>query len=98
MSCILTRRTKGHTNGDFYHVCYHYIQINENQLSRGARHTVRMTPSRILVDFLYYVNLIDKGTLSGAQKKECRFVPSVKWGKVLSVKIVYQNDFWANSF
>ena len=89
MSCILTRRTKGHTNGDFYHVCYHYIQINENRLSCGARHTVRMTPSLcILVDFLYYVNLIDKDTLSGAQQKECRFGPGVQCEKVLSVKIV----------
>ena len=99
MACISTRRAKGHTNSDFCQVCYHHIQINENWLSCGARHTVRMTPSLcILVDFLYYVNLIYKGTLSGAQQNECRFGPSVQCEKVLSVKIVYQNDFWSNSF
>ena len=99
MACISTRRAKGHTNSDFCQVCYHHIQVNENWLSCGARHTVRMTPSLcILVDFLYYVNLIYKGTLSGAQQNECRFGPSVQCEKVLSVKIVYQNDFWSNSF
>lgn len=99
MPCILTRRTKGHTNSDFCQVCYHNIKINENRLSCGAWHTVRMTPSLcILVDFLYYVNLIDKGTLLGAQQKEYRLGPSVQYGKVLSVKIVYQKVFWANCF
>ena len=44
------------------------------------------------------LNLIDKGTLLGAQQKECRFGPSVQCEKVLSVKIVYQNVFWANSY
>ena len=95
MRCILTRRTKGHTNSDFCQVCYHNIKINENRLSCGAWHTVQMTPSLcILVHFLYYVNLIDKGTLLGAQQKECRFGTSVQCEKVLSVKIVYQNVFW----
>lgn len=99
MPCILTRRSKGRTNSDFCQVCYHNIKINENQLSCGAWHAVRMTPSLcILVDFLYYVNLIDKGTLLGAQQKECRFDPSVQCERVLSVKIVYQNVFWANCF
>ena len=79
MPCILTRRTKGHTNSNFCQVCYHYIKINENRLSCGAGHTVRMTPSLcILVDFLHYVNSIDKDTLSGAQQNECRFGPSVQ--------------------
>ena len=99
MPCILTRRKKGHTNNDFCQVCYHNIKIYENRLSCGARHTIRMTPSLcILVDFLYYVNLIDKATRSGAQQKECRFGPSVQCEKVLSVKIVYQNDFLGQLF
>ena len=53
MSCILTRRKKGLMNSDFCQVSHHYIQINENWLSYGAGHTVRITLSLCLfIDFI----------------------------------------------
>ena len=46
-------------NIDFCQVSQHYIQINENWLSYGAGHTVRITLSLCLfIGFIWYINLI----------------------------------------
>ena len=94
MSCILTRRKKGLMNIDFCQVFHHYIQINENWLSYGAGHTVRITLSLCLfIDFTYYVNLIEaliEARFQELSKRSAAVVPECS-ARRLYLKIVDQN-------
>ena len=75
-------------NSDFCQVSHHYIQINENWLSYGAGHTVRITLSLCLfIDFIYNVNLIE-ASFRELSKRSVAVVP--EWSaRRLYLKIVY---------
>ena len=93
MSCILTRRKKGLVNIDFCQVFHHYIQINENWLSYGAGHTVRITLSLCLFIGFIYVNLIAaliEARFQELSKRSATMVPDCS-ARRLYLKIVDQN-------
>ena len=81
-------------NIDFCQVFHHYIQINENRLSYGAGHTVRITLSLCLfIDFIYYVNLIEaliEARFQELSKRSVAVVPECS-ARRLYLKIVDQN-------
>ena len=81
-------------NIDFCQVFHHYIQINENWLSYGAGHTVRITLSLCLfIDFIYYAILIEaliEARFQELIKRSAAVVPECS-ARRLYLKIVDQN-------
>ena len=81
-------------NIDFCQVSQHYIQINENWLSYGAGHTVRITLSLCLfIYFTYYVILIEaliEARFQEVSKRSAAVVPECSERR-LYLKIVDQN-------